>query len=39
MSEASKVVDGGTSAAVAALDASAYASPIEEEGGGTAPED
>ena len=39
MSESSEVVDGGTSASAAtAPDASTCASPVEDVGGGTAPE-
>ena len=40
MSESSEVVDGGTSAlAAVALDVSAASAPVEEEGGGIAPDD
>ena len=40
MSELSEVVDGGISAsAVVAPDASIVSAPVEEGGGGTAPED
>ena len=40
MFESSKVVGGGTSAlAVAAPDASTASAPVEEGGGGTAPDD
>ena len=39
MSESSEVIGGGTSALAVAPDALAVSPPIEEGGGGTAPED
>ena len=39
MSESSEIVSGGTLVVATALDVSAVATPVEEGGGGTSPED